>query len=92
MDFVILKRDSQEWINLWDKLSKHPINENIEEPNVALNNGETWQYLSSFLNEGKLVHELRHRNHPTTGRVEKIVFHGTENISDDQIDIRKKIK
>jgi hypothetical protein len=92
MDFVIIKRDSQEWINLWDKLSNHPINENIEEPNIALNNGETWQYLGTYKNKDKLISEFRHRNHPAYNNVQKVVFEHDKDFDMSCIEVSKKVK
>jgi hypothetical protein len=92
MDFVILKRDSQEWINLWDKLSKHPINENIEEPNIALNNGESWQYLGTYKNKDKLISEFRHRKHPAYNNIQKVVFEHDKDFDMSCIEVSKKVK
>jgi hypothetical protein len=92
MEFVILKRDSQEWINLWDRLSNHPINNGIEEPNVALNNGESWEYMGTYKNGDKLISEFRHRIHPAYDNIQRVVFEHDDDFDMDCIELSKKIK
>lgn len=92
MELVLLKRESAEWNSMWERLSQHPINVGLEEPIVALNEGEAWQYMFSFFNGDKILHEFRHRNHPTTNKVERIIFNGGNDFSDDQIEQRKKFR
>jgi hypothetical protein len=92
MELVFVKQDSAEWNYIWDFVANHPINEGIEEPQTAWNNGEAWQYMGSFKQSDKLIHEFRHRQHPKTNDVYRINFNGSELFTDDQIDKTTKIK
>jgi len=92
MELIFVKRNSKEWNYIWDFIANHPINEGIDEPRMAMNEGEGWQYMGSFKNGDKLVHEFKHRFHPRTMDVYKITFNGSENFTDDQIDKTTKIK
>ncbi len=69
MDLVVFKKDSKEWDFIWQWLEEHPINEGLEEPKVALNEGEAWQHMGCFRNENKVICEFRHRNHPVTNNL-----------------------
>jgi hypothetical protein len=66
MEFILIEQDSNEWNYIWEWLAKHPINEGIDEPSVALNNGESWQYMGSYKQDERVVHSLRHRCQPRT--------------------------
>ena len=92
MELIFVKQDSTEWEYIWDFVEKHPINEGIEEPRISLNEGEVWQYMGSFKQNDKLVHEFRHRYHPKTNDRYYIRFNGSESFTDDQIDKTTKIK
>ena len=92
MELVAIKIGSPEWEFMWNWLASHPINEGLEEPQVAENNGEAWQYMSSYLQSGKILHEFRHRNHPTTNKLEIIVLHGSNAFNEEQIGLRKKVR
>ena len=59
-----IERDSDEWNYMWDQLAKNPINININDPTVAENDGESWQYMDTSFYDGKLKHCFRHRCHP----------------------------
>jgi hypothetical protein len=86
MEMVLIKKDSQEWNNMWDKLANHPINEGIEEPSLAINESEAWQYMGSFRQDTRVIHEFRHRNHPKFNRREYLKFNSSETFSDDDIE------
>jgi hypothetical protein len=92
MELIFVKQNSTEWNYIWDFVAKHPINEDLEEPQTAWNEGEAWQYMGSFKNKTKVIHEFRHRQHPKTNDVYKITFNGSETFSDDQIEKQTKIK
>ena len=70
MDFVLLKIDSPEWNHIWEWLEKHPLNEGLEEPSIALNNNEQWQYVGTYKKGNKAISDMRHRLHPVTNRLE----------------------
>lgn len=86
MEMVLIKQDSQEWERMWDMVANHPINEGIEHPSVALINGEAWQYMGSFKQDNRIIHEFRHREHPKFQRREYIKFGASENITDEDIE------
>jgi hypothetical protein len=85
MDLVIIERETAEWNYMWEWLENHPINEDIEEPRLALNNGELWQYMGSYRQDNKYLSEFRHREHPRTNKIEKIVFEHKEPIKAESI-------
>lgn len=64
MEYIIVKQESPEGEFMWDWLAKHPLNEGLEKPMEAMNEGEAWQYMGSYKHENKVIHEFRHRNHP----------------------------
>lgn len=88
MEMVLIKPESQEWNYMWDWLAQHPINEGIEHPSIALNMeyGEAWQYMGSFKQDNRIIHEFRHRAHPTDNQRHYIKFKASENITDDDIE------
>lgn len=92
MEMVLIKQGSAEWENMWDVVANHPINEGYEHPSVVLNNGEAWQYMGSFRQDNRIIHEFRHRNHPTFNRREYIKFPASESITDDDIEKALKVK
>ena len=87
---VLIKQESAEWENMWDNLAIHPINEGYENPSIVLHNGEAWQYMGSFKQDNRIIHEFRHRHHPRFERREYIKFPASESIADD--DIEKTLK
>ena len=92
MELVAIKIGSPEWEFMWNWLASHPVNEGLEEPQVAENNGEAWQYMGSFKNKDKVIHEFRHRLHPVTGTVYKATVQASPDFTDDQIENSAKIK
>lgn len=64
-----MKRDSLEWEAAWAALAKEKINRDLDEPTVAMNWGEQWQYCGSQVctSDGTTTHWFRHRSHPKTG-------------------------
>lgn len=92
MNIVIIQRDSAEWNDMWDRLKNHPVNNGLEEPTVALNQGEAWQYMGSYQKSDKVIHEFRHRLHPLTDKRENVVFHASDKLTTDQIEKTIKVK
>lgn len=92
MDLVLVERDTAEWDYMWQWLESHPINEGIENPRLALNCGELWQYMSSYYQNGKILHEFRHRNHPKTNNIQRVVFEGSDKFTTEQISKVIKVK
>lgn len=73
MKLVLLKPNSPEWDFAWNWVASHPLNEGIEDPSTALNEGQAWQYMGSYYNgSDKLISEFRHRIHPKTGETQKL--------------------
>jgi hypothetical protein len=92
MDLVLIKEGTDEWNDMWSIIETHPINEGLEEPKAAFNQGESWQYMSSYLQNDKLLHEFRHRLHPRTNKLEQIVLNSSNKFTDDQIAFKKKVR
>ena len=58
MEFVIIKVDSPLWLDLWDELASHPINEGLEDPSIAMYSGHCWEYRGSFKRSHPNTHQL----------------------------------
>ena len=86
MELIFVKQDSTEWKYIWDFVANHPINEGLQEPRTAVNEGEAWQYMGSFKNNNKVIHEFRHRFHPKTMSLYNITFKASDNFTIEQID------
>jgi hypothetical protein len=70
---------------MWNWLENHPINNGLDEPSLALNENEGWQYMGSFKQGNKVIHEFRHRNHPKTNSVITLNVIASTGLTDDQI-------
>jgi hypothetical protein len=94
MDMVIVKRNSAEWEYMWNWLSKHPINEGIENPTLAWNSeyAEGWQYMGSYKKDDNIIHEFRHRVHPRTKDRMYLKLNASENMNPDDIENTIPIK
>jgi hypothetical protein len=92
MEMLIVKKDSPEWEWMWEFVATHPINEEIEEPSVAINEGEAWQYMCSFKQLDKVIHTFRHRLHPRFQKTEHIVFHSSEKLTPEDIEKTLPVK
>ena len=91
MDMILIKKDTTEWNTMWETLANHPINDGLEFPRIAYNDGEQWQYMGSYRQDGKIIHDFRHRNHPKTLDVYKITFNGNA-VSEEDIDKTIRVK
>ncbi len=68
MDYVLVKRDSDEWYFMWNLLAVHPSNQGLPFPLTAFYLDEEWQYMCTDLRQpDKLFHGFRHRCHPISG-------------------------
>jgi hypothetical protein len=85
MDIVIVEQDSQEWEYIWDYVSNHPINEGVENPKLALNSGEVWQYMGSYRQGDKVIHSVRHRFHPRDNKRKDMNFYASNKFNEEQI-------
>lgn len=92
MDLVIVERDTAEWDYMWQWLESHPINEGIENPRLALNNGELWQYMGSFKQGDKVIHSFRHRQHPRDNQRKNLNLHASDKFTSEQISKVIKVK
>ena len=92
MEILMIKIDCSEWDYIWTKLSEHPVNEGLENPREALNEGESWQYMLSYKQGNKILHELRHKKHPVTQNLYKMVLHASNDFNENDIEVYKKIK
>jgi len=86
MEMLIIKRGSPEFNFMWNWIATHPLNKDLAEPMVALNEGETWQYMGSYRNNGKTLHSYRHRNHPSKGISINLTFAASDKINDEDIE------
>lgn len=74
---AFMKKNTNEWIMAWDRLSHAILNSMLPDPMVAedADTGEVWQYMGTVFNEdyASWQHEFRHRKHPKTGNRERYV-------------------
>jgi len=92
MEYLLIKIDTPEWCYMWDYLEKHPISEDIENPSISLNNGESWQYTGSYKEGDKIIHTMRHKSHPKTNNIYYLNFEASNIITDDSIEKVIKLK
>lgn len=91
MDIIFFKRDTAEWDFIWQWLEDHPINEGLEDPKSAINDGEAWQYMGTFRHDDSVVSEFRHRKHPATNSL-YVASVSLINYNEDSIEKIVKIK
>ena len=91
MELVLVKIDSSEWDFMWAWLDKHPLNEGLTEPSIALHEGEMWAYMGSYKQKERIVHTFRHRKHPTTQKLEEISVQASAHMNLSQIQKKYKI-
>jgi hypothetical protein len=92
MDLVIVEQGSEEWQYIWDYVANHPINEGIDEPRVAFNQGEQFQYMGSYRQGDKVCHSIRHRFHPRNNDRVNLTFHASDKFTSEQISKVIKVK
>jgi len=85
MELVLIEPNSPEWDYMWNWLAEHPINKDIAEPTLAMNEGEGWQYVGSFKQDTRIIHEFRHRKHPKTGLIQNLKVSGSDTFTKEQI-------
>lgn len=91
MEMILIEIGSPEWDYIWDYVKLHPLSKDIENPTIALNNGEVWAYMGSWRQGIKVLHTIRHRNHPTTNSVQTLTFKASSKLTDEQINKRFNI-
>ena len=92
MDLVLVERGTPEWDYMWQWLDSHPINEGVEMPRVAWNNGEIWQYMGSYRQDDKVIHSFRHRQHPRDNQRKNLSLHASDKFNNEQISKVIKVK
>lgn len=92
MDLVLVERDTPEWDFMWEWVEQHPINEGIENPRLALNFGEVWQYMGSYRQDNKVIHSFRHRQHPRDNQRINLSVNASDKFTNEQINKVIKIK
>lgn len=92
MELLFIKQDQSEWDFIWLWLELHPINEGLEDPRIALNKGKTWEYMGSYRNNDKVVHEFIHKNHPKTNNRYIATLNASDTFNDSQIEKIVQIK
>ena len=85
MDLILIEPESSEWIFMWNWLAAHPINKDIEQPTIAQNGSEAWQYMGSYKQKDRVIHEFRHRNHPTTNSIQSLKVSASPDFTKEQI-------
>jgi len=90
MELVLINPSSPEWAFMWTWLEAHPINNGITESSTATNEGESWQYMGSYMQGEKVLHTFRHRHHPVTNDVKNVSVAASETFTKEQI--AKKFK
>lgn len=85
MELVLIDPNSDEWNYMWKWLEDHPINKDIPEPSVAINNNQAWQYVGSYQQKERILHTFRHRCHPYNNEVVTVSVKGSDTFSKDQI-------
>lgn len=85
MELAIIEIGSAEWEYMWNWLASHPINVGLDEPSVATNGDQSWQYMGSFKQGDRVIHEFRHRNHPTTNTQQSLKVQASDNLTEEQI-------
>lgn len=84
MEWILISPNTTEWSYIWDYVAKHPLNEGLADPD-APNEDQKWQYIGSFMEKDKVIHELRHRTHPVTNKAEYLRFMASPDLTPDQI-------
>lgn len=92
MELLFIKQDQSEWDYIWLWLELHPINQGLDDPRSANNNGIVWEYMGSYHNNNKVIHEFVHKNHPKTNKSYVATLEASETFNDNQIEKRIKIK
>jgi hypothetical protein len=85
MELVLIKQDTPEWEYMWNWLASHPLNEGIENPSLAVNNGEAWQYMGSYKQGERVLHTFRHRQHPRYNKTENVSVSASKELTEEQI-------
>lgn len=91
MELILLKLDSKELEYIWNYIEKHPINEGVEDPTRTLNNGYGWAYMGSFMQGNRVIHQIQHKNHPSTNTIKTICLNASDGFNPNE-DIEKSFR
>ena len=91
MDLVLIEPNSPEWDFMWNWLANHPLNKDIPEPTTAEHEGEAWQYMGSFMQGERVLHQFRHRFHPVTETRQSVSVSASETFTKEQINKKFKL-
>jgi hypothetical protein len=86
MELVLLKPESREWEYAWHWLEQHPINLELSEPTLALNEGEGWKYMGSLKQGNRILHQFKHLKHPKTGGIKELSLVGSPEFTEADIE------
>jgi hypothetical protein len=92
MEFILINQDSPEWNHIWGYLETHPLNEGLAEPKSAENQGYSWEYIGSYKQGDRIIHELKHFCHPSTQGPVKTSLAASSEFTDEQIAKTFRIK
>lgn len=92
MEFIVIDDKSSEWLYMWDWLANHPLNNQLEDPKVADNNGAKWEYIGSYMQGARIIHEFIHQQHPKTLGLIKVSVEASKDFTSDNIAQRHRIK
>lgn len=90
MELILIKPQSQEWEYMWKWLEEHPVNLGLEFPSIAEHKGQSWQYMGSYRQDGKVLHSFRHRFHPNSQRREDLMLNASKDLTIDEIEKKYK--
>jgi hypothetical protein len=90
MELVLMEIGSKEWEYIWHWLSIHPINQGLDNPTDAPNQGQAWAYMGSFKQGDRVLHTVRHLCHPSNNGLKEYTFNASSDLTPDQI--KKKFR
>lgn len=85
MELILIEPYSPEWDFMWDWLANHPLNIKLANPTSAEHHGEQWQYMGSYKQGERVLHQFRHRLHPITESVQSVSVSASETFTKEQI-------
>lgn len=96
----LVRRNSSEYHYMWLMLGQHPLNSELKgavatrnDPTVAFHEGEAWEYTVTGIQDGKMCHCFRHRNHPKTKQREYVLIPVSDKFSiEKDCDLNRKPK
>lgn len=92
MEMIIIKQDSPEYNFMWGWIAAHPINKGLTDPMEAFNDGEAWQYMGTYKQGPRAVHEFRHRNHPSNNDRVNLKVSASDTMNEEDIESKHSMK